>query len=66
MLCVCVMDVVFSVCIVSHVTVGARVWEVCGVSVTPYLYMLPAMYLFMAGITNAYLFVCGCLYITRF
>ena len=29
-LCVCVrdvMDVVFSVCIVRHVAVGARVWE---------------------------------------
>ena len=32
MLCVCVgdvMDVVFSVCIVMHGAVGARVWEVC-------------------------------------
>ena len=31
MLCVCVvdvMDVVFSVCIVRHEAVGARVWEV--------------------------------------
>ena len=31
MLCVCVvdvMDVVFSVCIVRHGAVGARVWEV--------------------------------------
>ena len=27
-----VMDVVFSVCIVTRGTVGACVWEVCGVS----------------------------------
>ena len=32
MLCVCVgdvTDVMFSVCIVTHGAVGARVWEVC-------------------------------------
>ena len=71
MLCVCVVDVMDVVFYLYCEAWSCRCSSMGSVSVTPYRYLLPTMYLFMAGITNTDLFVCCCKtwichYITRF